>query len=346
MNKGISQFLALSESERFDLFQNFAIRLETLPNYVEKDYWVCLVLDVLFNQLGNEHPNLLFKGGTSLSKSFGLINRFSEDIDIVVYRDKLGFEGEDDPIAADDLSNRKRLSLFEEVRIACSAYILGELRSELTRILSGFTDGCKVVPDDVDSSGQTLLVHYPTLYDLDDIYVLPQVKIEAGARSALEPSLACGVEPYVASMLPTMDLSVDYITTIAPERTYWDKLLILHGLHCGYRDQQRLPTQQDRISRHFYDAAMITATEIGRAALSNRSMLDAVRKHNLVAFRQAWKRFEEAVPGTIRLVPQPELRAVLEQDYDAMQGMLFGEAPDFGWIMERIQEAEDAANRL
>ena len=143
-----------------------------------------------------------------------------------------------------------------------------------------------------------------------------------------------------------MNLNVNNITTITPERTYWDKLLILHGLHCGYRDQQRLPTLNDRISRHFYDAAMITATETGKAALSNRSMLDAVRVHNLVAFRQAWKRFEEAVPGTIRLVPQPELRAVLEQDYDAMQGMLFGEAPDFDWIVGRIQEAEDAANRL
>lgn len=143
-----------------------------------------------------------------------------------------------------------------------------------------------------------------------------------------------------------MNLKVNYITTIVPERTFWDKLLILHGLHCGYRDQQRLPTQKDRISRHFYDAAMITDTETGRLALSNRQMLDAVREHNLVAFRQAWKRFEEAVPGTIRLVPQPELRAVLEQDYDAMQGMLFGEAPDFDWIVERIQEAEDAANRL
>lgn len=346
MNKGISQFLALSESERLDLFQHLAIRLETLPNYIEKDYWVCLVLDILFNQLGNEHPDLLFKGGTSLSKSFGLINRFSEDVDIVVYRDKLGFTGETDPIVADDLSNRKRFALFEEIRIACSSYILGELRSDLIRIFSGFTDGYKVVSGDVDSSGQTLLVHYPTLYELGDIYVLPQVKIEAGARSALEPRLMCDVEPYVARMLPTMNLRVNHITTIAPERTYWDKLLILHGLHCGYRDQQRLPTNNDRISRHFYDAAMITDTETGRLALSNRQMLDAVREHNLVAFRQAWKRFEEAVPGTIRLVPQPELRAVLEQDYNAMQGMLFGEAPDFDWIVGRIQEAEDAANRL
>ncbi len=182
MNKGISQFLALAESERLDLFQHLAIRLETLPNYIEKDYWVCLVLDVLFNHLSNEHPKLLFKGGTSLSKSFGLINRFSEDINIVVYRDKLGFAGETDPIVADDLSNRKRVALFEEIRIACSSYILGELRSDLTSILSGFTDGYKVVPDDLDSSGQTLLVHYPTLFESEDIYVLPQVKIEAGAR--------------------------------------------------------------------------------------------------------------------------------------------------------------------
>lgn len=328
------------------MFEVAADQVGTSSSYIEKDFWVCLVLEALFNHLVDGHPKLIFKGGTSLSKSFGLINRFSEDVDIVVYRDQLGFVGENDPISVKDISNRKRATMFEHIKVACSDYILGQLRRDLTQWLDNTTDGCRVFADEEDSSGQTLLVDYPSLFSNESGYVVPRIKIEAGARSALEPSLVCSVDPYISHLLPTMNLKINYITTIAPERTYWDKLLILHGLHCGYRDQQRLPTKNDRISRHFYDAAMITDTEIGRMALSNRQMLDAVREHNLVAFRQAWKRFEEAVPGTIRLVPQPELRAVLEQDYDAMQIMLFGEAPDFDWIVERIQEAEDVANRL
>ncbi len=89
---------------------------------------------------------------------------------------------------------------------------------------------------------------------------------------------------------------------------------------------------------------MITATDIGRSALVDRDLLVAVRDHNLVAFRQAWKRFEEAVPGSVSLVPRAGLRAVIEQDYRAMQGMILGEAPDFGWVTDQLRHAEAAIN--
>ena len=131
---------------------------------------------------------------------------------------------------------------------------------------------------------------------------------------------------------------------IVPERTYWEKLLILHGVHCGYRDAARLPADKDRVSRHYYDVAMITMTDTGRSALSNISLLDAVRNHNLIVFRQAWKRFEEAIPGSVRFVLQLELGTMIERDYKAMQGMILGDVPDFGWVMEQLQRAEAAIN--
>ena len=171
------------------------------------------------------------------------------------------------------------------------------------------------------------------------------MRIEAGARSALDPSLSCTITPYVADELSDWSFDVDNVRVMAPERTYWEKLLILHGVHCGYRDAQRLPVDRDRISRHYYDVAMIASTDLGRSALLNTDLLDAVRNHNLVAFRQAWKRFEEAVPGSVRLVPQAELRKVIERDYEAMQGMILGEIPGFGWVLEQIQRAEAAINR-
>ena len=137
---------------------------------------------------------------------------------------------------------------------------------------------------------------------------------------------------------------MDGIRTLAPERTYWEKLLILHGLYYGYEGEGRLPTDRDLISRHYYDVAMITATGTGRSALSSTDLLDAVREHNLIAFRQAWKQFEKAVPGSVRLMPQPELRSVIERDYRAMQGMVLGDVPAFGWIMEQLQYAESTIN--
>ena len=116
--------------------------------------------------------------------------------------------------------------------------------------------------------------------------------------------------------------------------------------NCGYRDAQRLPADRDRISRHYYDVAMITATETGRSALSDVDLLDSVRNHNLIAFRQSWKRFEEAIPGSVRLVPQAGLHTVIERDYRAMQGMILGDAPAFGWVMEQLQRAEATINEL
>ena len=345
MAGSLQELVSASEQDRRDVFAATASRLDTLPGYVEKDLWVCIVLDVLFNRLPAGHPNLLFKGGTSLSKAFGLIDRFSEDIDIVVSRDGLGFSGGRDPAAANALSNKKRAALFKELRTACSAYISGELQTALASRLDEIAAGCRVLPDEGDTDRQTLFVEYPTLYPSREVdYVASRVRIEAGAKSAVAPNLTCAVVPFIAEELPDSSFDVGSIRVIAPERTYWEKLLILHGLHCGYRDKRRLPQDRDRISRHYYDVAMITPTDCGRSALSDLELLQAVRRHNLVAFRQAWKRFDEAIPGSVHLVPQSELRAAIEADYGAMRDMILGDAPNFGWIMDQLQDAEATIN--
>ena len=103
----------------------------------------------------------------------------------------------------------------------------------------------------------------------------------------MEPGVTCAVSPYIAYDLPDWPFGVGSVATLAPERTFREKLQILHGLHCGFRDAGRLPTDKDRISRHYYDAAMIAATATGESALADTVLLDAVRCHNLVAFRQA-----------------------------------------------------------
>ena len=321
MSGAFESFVSLPERDKRDVFEVAASRLDTLPSYVEKDFWVCLVLDLLYNKLPANHPRLLFKGGTSLSKVFGLIHRFSEDIDLVIARDDLGFSGERDPTSARHLSNKKRKALFKELASVCSSYIRGGLKTELTRLIKEMADECEIFMHDGDESGQTLLIEYPTLYPSRDAnYLASHVRIEAGARSALDPSLGRAVTPYITNELPDWSFTVSDISVIAPERTYWEKLLILHGLYCGYRDASRLPSDTNRILRHYYDVAMITVTETGRAALSDFGLLAAVRNHNLIAFRQAWKRFEEAVPGTVRLVPQPELRTVIEPGLQGVGG--------------------------
>lgn len=158
MAGGVRELLSAPEQDRRDVFEATASRLDTLPVYVEKDLWVCIVLDMLYNRLPAGHPNLLFKGGTSLSKAFGLIDRFSEDIDIVVSRDGLGFSGDRDPAAVNALSNKKRSALFEELRKACGAYISGKLQAALASRLDEIAAGCRVLPDEGDTERQTLFV--------------------------------------------------------------------------------------------------------------------------------------------------------------------------------------------
>ena len=213
-----------------------------------KGFLVCFVLDALYNGLPGGHPNLLFKGGTSLSKAFGLIERFSEDIDLVVYRDDLGFEGHRDPTIRGNLSGKKRNALFRELTKACSDYVLGNLKTALTGLIDGVVAECRVLPDEDDASRQTLFVEYPTLFPGGTVsYVSQRVKIEAGARSALDPNLICTVSPYISAELPDRTFEVEGIRTLAPERTYWEKLLILHGLHYGYENGNRLPADRDLI---------------------------------------------------------------------------------------------------
>ena len=340
--KGFVQFLALPNQDKREIFTERARYLSIPPHYVEKDFWVCFVLDALYNNLPAKHPRLLFKGGTALSKVFGLVRRFSEDVDLVVCREGLGFGRGRDPTSA-NLPKNKRKALFAELKEAYSKYMLNELCRDLSKSLGAW---CRIESDDRDDDQQTLLIKYRTLYQgaLSD-YVLPEVKIEGGARSAIDPNTTASTTPYISEELAG-DWSFDVcnLHVILPERTYLEKLLILHGVHCGYRDQGRLPKDGSRISRHYYDIAMLTETDRGKTALKNQDLFIDVREHNKIAFPVAWKKYDEAVPGSLHLVPHDGLRAMIEADFKAMQSMLFGEVPSFDWIMNRIRFAEHMIN--
>ena len=233
MHTDFSKFLARPDDVCREMYDDVADRLGTEPRYVEKDFWVCLVLHTLYNLLPEGHPSLLFKGGTALSKVGGLISRFSEDIDIVVFREWLGYEGEGDPAnCAADLSNTRRRALLEEMEEACGKYVHSQLKNDLERLLTE----CRIVDD--GTGEPTLLVKYPTLYpEAEDVYVPSHVKIESGARSALDPNTTASVRPYVADDVEDGHfLEVPNIKVIEPTRTYLDKAMILHGFHCGSRD--------------------------------------------------------------------------------------------------------------
>jgi hypothetical protein len=344
VNQAFKQFLDLSEQDRKDVFEETADELNTLPTYIEKDFWVCLVLDILYNGLPNDSPRLLFKGGTSLSKIYNSISRFSEDVDLTVFRTDLGFSGEKDPVTAE--SKKKREKLAEQLKQAASEYICDKLRDDLESIATAISSDCNIVIDPDDQDKSTLLFQYPSLFQLDNTaYVQPRVKLEGGGRSALDPHRDCSIKPFIANVLNIWDFSVPNIMSIAPERTFWDKVMILHGWHCGYRDEGRKPSDRQRVSRHYYDVAMIFKTNVGQNTIQDSQLREDVRRHTQMLFGAAWKKLDEAVPGSMHLIPIDDLKTVLEIDYKAMQGMMLGKPPAFDEIIEIISELEAQINQ-
>ena len=345
MNAGFIEFLALPERDQAEIFDTIAEDLGTLGSYVEKDFWVCLVLDHLFNGLSEDHPALSFKGGTSLSKVFGLIKRFSEDIDITVSREALGFVGDRDP-TSHCLSKNQRNRLLDELQNAVSGYVHNGLSPSFQELADNPGVDIQVEADTADPDNATLLVTYRKLMaEGSPEYIRPHVKIEMGARAAQDPCTEGQIVPFISRAELPMDLSFGGINTITAERTFWEKVLILHGWQCRFRDNGKSVQDRNRAARHYYDVALISETGAGKRAVADLNLLERVREHNKLIFPSAWKKYDEACPGTIRIAPEGQLCSDIERDYMAMQDMVLGESPDFGRIIANLKALEDRLNQ-
>lgn len=331
-------------------FDTTAQRLGTAAQNIEKDFWVCWTLDVLFNGLKEGGPRLLFKGGTSLSKGFGLINRFSEDIDVTVFRDDIGEPATIEEL--EELSGKKRKARLEAIKDACNSYINGPLRDELTVILADRlkTAGieaakARIEPDDTDPDGQTLLIWYPAATPRSD-YVRAAIKIESGAKSALDPNSEVQIKPYVDDDLPALDLTVPGVRTVDPERTFWDKVVILHGLRRWFDKRGELKGGGQRVSRHYHDLHRLVATAVGAAAIKERALGEDCVAHARMFFNRPDFDLGSAVPGSFALAPHDEMVEQLRADYRAMQGMIFGDPPAFEAVIDSIASLEASLNKM
>jgi hypothetical protein len=335
--------MAAPQRDRRDLFLTTAQRLGTPLGNVEKDFWVCWTLDVLYHGLPPDGPRLLFKGGTSLSKAYDLIQRFSEDIDVTVFRDDLHHSVSVEALAA--LSGKQRRAKLDAIRDACRAYVTGPLRDALTARLTDATAGQgRVDVDPADTDGQTLLIWYPTVEDTGDAYVRPVVRIESGAKSALDPNRPASIRPYIADDSPDLDFTVAGVTTIEPARTFWDKIVIAHGLRRWYERRGTLRQEGQRISRHYYDLHCLVQSDIGRAALADRALgADCVR-HAQVFFDRPDYDLASARPGSYAVAPVSGMSEALGRDYADMAAMVFGDPPAFAEIMESVRTIDAIVN--
>lgn len=329
--------------DRLDLFLATANRLGTPIGNVEKDFWVCWTLNALYHERPAAGPRLLFKGGTSLSKAYGLIERFSEDIDVTVFRDDL-----DEAVSLEDLealSNKKRRARLDAIRDACRTYIAGPLYEFLgAQIADATSGGGRVEIDQADPDGQTLLLWYPEVEPRDGAYVRPTVRIESGAKSALDPNQPVRITPYIADDAPDLNLSIANVTTIEAGRTFWDKVVIAHGLRRWYERRGILRQAGQRVSRHYYDLHCLLLSEVGRAALAQPTLgIDCVR-HARMFFDRPDYDLASAAPGSFAIAPIDGMIEALTRDYDNTKAMIFGGPPDFADILASVGEIERIVN--
>jgi hypothetical protein len=170
------------------------------------------------------------------------------------------------------------------------------------------------------------------------------VKIESGAKSALDPNQPTIVRPYVADVVPGIDLSVSNVTTVIPGRSFWDKAVILHGLRQWFERCGTLRGGGQRVSRHYYDVHRLINSNAGRDAELDLDLAQDCVRHALMFFNSPNLNLAAAVPGSFTLSPNDEMAKLLAGDYRAMSGMIFGAAPSFDDMLKSIREFEDRLN--
>ncbi len=336
----MNEIYLLSKDER-ELFFRAATDIKKMPfEIIEKDYWVVWVLERLFS-LEKLKSHLTFKGGTSLSKIYGLIDRFSEDIDLSIERNFFGFGSPDDPENAP--SKKKQQTILDNLAKACSGYVQTQMLEDLKNAVAaklGTNEGWSLFPDLEDPDAQTLLFEYPS--ETQKIrYIRPLVKIEIGARSEHWPVSEHKIQSYAKDALKEKIHEPEIrIRVLNAERTFWEKATILHQ-YAHLPEGKKFPP---RISRHFYDFFRLLISQIKEKALIEAALLERVANHKSIYFASKWANYETARKGTLKLFPPLHVLKELDKDYVLMEAMFFREIPKLELILQTIERFEKEFN--
>jgi hypothetical protein len=330
----MDKIAAGSSSDRRDLFRESASRLGMNPAIVEKDFWVCWIHKLLFAEPALKNQ-MVFKGGTSLSKVFGLIDRFSEDIDLVLDWRLLGYEqtGANDPYKGTQ-SKTQQSRYNEEMNAKAVAHIRDTLLSQLNDLFAPIPGVVAKIDED---DPHTVNVFYPAAFAAD--YIRPAVRLEIGPLASWVPSNSHPIKAYAAQAFPEAFSNPNFeVVAIDAERTFWEKATILH------QEAHRPGAIPARYSRHYYDLYKLSESPIRKAALGNLTLLKAVVEFKERFYHSSWARYDLAAPGSFRLSPPDSQLPALERDYRAMRDMFFREPPIFKTILAGLDALEREIN--
>lgn len=337
-------FLKRPVSDQALFIRETAARRGLLPVMVEKDFWVSWTLAVLFahSEFGGQ---LVFKGGTSLSKVFGVIDRFSEDIDLSVSPAFLGISEE---WVEEVHSRNKRTERMQELEAACIERVRMRFVPELERIaresLGERRGGGNWMEFQVDAATHSpvVLFHYPSNELTGFVYLGRSVKMEFGSLTDQRPVGTYAIRSWVAEEFPKQlaDFRCELVV-LELERTFWEKATILHAEH--HRDPSK--PIRDRFSRHYSDMAALARHAVLERALACAELRQRVADWKNRFFAATWAHYDMAKPGTFRIVPPDFRLPELDRDYRAMRPMFLTEPPSFAIIIEALRGLEYRINQ-
>jgi len=338
----MDDFVRLPAADRTPYFTQAAANLGTLrAQLVEKDFWVCWLIRRLF-ELPDIGPHLTFKGGTSLSKAYQAIDRFSEDVDLTIERELLGFGGENEPKYT--ASRKQRERQLGELAAACRHMIADSLvptlRDHVTGVLLNASWSLELASDDPD--GLSILFNFPaTELTGTDLYFRPSIKLELEPRAERHPAEDRLIKPYLDDALPgQISDPATCVRVLHINRTFWEKATILHMLA---HKPVGTPLASG-MSRHYYDLHRLALHAAGENAVRDVDLLLTVAAHKAAYFSSAQARYEDARPGSLRLVPDKQRIAELAIDYAAMKPMFFGACPALKEVIVGLRELETVIN--
>ena len=338
----MNELLALKADERREIFTETGVRLGMAPFHIEKDFWVCWTLLTLFtdNQIG---PNLVFRGGTSLSKGWGLIQRFSEDIDLAMNRGWLGAQpGEEaEPWPLSKSQQEKRLKkLRGECRQVISGLVIPSLKERLTQITKDATSRIEVETLEKARDPFVVYFRYPESgLAPPSNYFQARVKIELSGRADGMPVGIRNVAPYVSDAFPSVvPPGRQYeIPCVQPIRTFWEKVALLHEQNT--RPERTTPAS--RQSRHLYDVHQLwTKGGLSGTVHLDKNLFRTVMEHRSQFFHYNWVDHLNLEQATLQICPPDSELSLWRNDFRAMESMFIERAPAFDVIVETLRAIE------
>lgn len=338
-------FLKLTPQRRKLVFEQTAAVYAINPVIVEKEFWVCWLLGVLFS-IPELAPHIVFKGGTSLSKVFGVIDRFSEDVDLSV---SPAFVGADPRLLDKGVSRTRRDKAMDEMQRQCNEatekMIAPTLEALIQQFLGVPEGGGQWLSYELDAQAHSpvLNFHYPTTTPMDLPYVRRIVKLELGSLTDQQPTGRYPVKPWVAENYPA--LFEDWyceVTALELARSFWEKATILHA-EFHRPPEQPIPA---RYARHYADFACLLGHRDAVTYLADTALAACVVEWKSRVFPRGWARYDLARHGSFRLVPAPARYAELERDYTVMRPLFLHEPPSFAQVIEQLASAETVINDI